>query len=129
MTFNFEAITRAPNTSLSHQLIALAPQVKRPALIETVYDAYFEYGQDIGDLDLLVEIAERHGLDPQVVRKKLAAGDARAQVERSVAEAQAVGITGVPFFVIDNQYAFSGAQPPEAMRRILQQISAQVAPE
>jgi predicted DsbA family dithiol-disulfide isomerase len=127
LTFDFEAIGKAPNTSLSHQLIALAPEETRDAVIDAVYAAYFEHGRDIGDLDVLVAIAAEQGLEAEAMRAQLAAGAARDQVEAAVAEAQAMGITGVPFFVIDGRYAFSGAQPPAAIRRMLQQVTAATA--
>ena len=129
LIFDFEAITKAPNTSLAHQLVALAPAEKQAAVVDALYDAYFEQGEDIGKLDVLAGIAREQGLDEDAVREKLAAGAATADVERAVARAQAIGITGVPFFVIDDHYAFSGAQPPAVIRRVLEQVRREKANE
>jgi predicted DsbA family dithiol-disulfide isomerase len=63
LIFNFEQITNAPNTLLSHALINLAPATVRDAVIEDVYAAYFEFGQDIGDLETLVEIGAGQGME------------------------------------------------------------------
>ena len=124
LTFNFEKITRAPNTLLSHQLIALAPEEHRAALIDAVYAVYFEHGQDIGDVEVLVAIAAANGLDPGRVREQLISHAARLQVEAEARWAQQHGIRGVPFFVINQRYAFSGAQPPEVIKNILKQAAS-----
>lgn len=122
LIFNFEQITNAPNTLLSHALINLAPATVRDAVIEDVYAAYFEFGQDIGDLETLVEIGAGQGMERVDLRGRLTAGEGRAQAEADARWAAAHGINGVPFFVIDGKYAFSGAQPPEAIQEILARV-------
>ncbi len=122
MVFNMDKIRKAPNTTLSHCLIALAPEDARPAVIEDVYAAYFEHGQDIGDLETLIAIGVRHGMDPNALRSGLASQDLRTQVRNEAEQASALGISGVPFFVINGKYGFSGAQPPEVILNILQQV-------
>ncbi len=81
--------------------------------------AYFLEGRAIGDRDTLVELAGEVGIDPERARAALDfdefAGDVRAD-EREAAE---LGITGVPFFVINRRYGVSGAQPPEVMLKAL----------
>ena len=124
LNFNFEAITRAPNTTLSHQLINLAPAAQREAMIDAVYAAYFEHGRDIGDLDTLLDIAAAQGLDRDQTAARLTAGDGLQNVQQDLAFARQNGISGVPFFVINNKYAFSGAQPPAMIRRVLDQVAA-----
>lgn len=126
LTFNFEQIGRAPNTLLSHRLIALAPDDKRRAVIDTVYSAYFEFGRDIGDLDVLVDIAATCGLDAGETRRRLLSDEATDQVEADMDFAHRAGITGVPFFVLNDRYAFSGAQPPEVILRVMGQVAAEL---
>ena len=125
LVFNFEDITRAPNSTLSHQLINLTAPEERAAMIDAVYAAYFEHGRDIGDLDTLLDIAAAQGLDREETRAQLAAGAGLETVYDDLAFARHNGISGVPFFVINNQYAFSGAQPPAMMRRVLEQVLAE----
>jgi predicted DsbA family dithiol-disulfide isomerase len=123
LTFNFERIIRAPNSLLSHRLIALVPNDQREVLLDAVYAAYFEHGQDIGDLDTLVGVAAAHGLDAEHIRAQLQ-GDAGLDEALADAEwAQRAGIGGVPFFIINDQYGFSGAQSPEAILRALEQVA------
>jgi len=122
LRFDFEAITRAPNTLLSHRLIALAPDGHKEAVIDAVYAAYFEQGRDIGDLEVLVDIAGAAGLDRAALRDLLVSDAAKEQVLADAQWAQQAGISGVPFFIVNNKYAWSGAQPPDAILQMLRQI-------
>jgi predicted DsbA family dithiol-disulfide isomerase len=122
LTFNFEAIDKAPNTTLSHRLTYLTPEDKRGEVLDAIYAAYFEHGRDIGDLDVLVGIAEEAGLDGVAVRAALAGDAGLTEVLADVDFARQVGISGVPFFVFNDKYAFSGAQPPASILRVMQQV-------
>ncbi|MFZ4815779.1 MAG: DsbA family oxidoreductase [Phototrophicaceae bacterium] len=121
LTFNFEQITRAPNTTLSHQLIALTPEAGKPAMIDAIYAAYFEHGQDIGQLPVLLDIAAAQGLDRADIERRLLGEEGREQVLQEAAEGIQLGVTGVPLFVFGNTFALSGAQPPAVMLKALQQ--------
>jgi predicted DsbA family dithiol-disulfide isomerase len=123
LTFNFGDIPKAPNTALAHVLIALTPEEKRGEMVEALYDAFFQHGQDVGDPDVLLELAARLGLDQDAVRHGLADPAVREQVEAEVQAAYRMGITGVPFFLIDQKYAFSGAQPPEVILEVLRRVA------
>lgn len=125
LRFNMEKISQAPNSTLSHCLIALTPPESREAMIEDVYAAYFEHGQDIGDIEVLLDIGQKHGLDGGKLRAELEGETMRPQVEAEAAQAHQLGITGVPFFIINDKYAFSGAQPPEVILNLLRQVARQ----
>lgn len=129
ITFNFEAITRAPNTLLSHQLITLAPDPVRETIIDAVYTAYFEQGRDIGDLTELVQIADENGLDSRAIQAQLEAQTAQDQVIADAAQGQRIGVTGVPFFIINQRLAFSGAQPPDVILDVMRQSQTQIEQE
>ena len=92
-------------------------------MVEAIYDAFFEHGQDVGDLDTLLALAAQVGLDADTIRQGLIDTAVHDQVKADVQAACQLGVSGVPFFVINNQYAFSGAQPPEAISNILQQVA------
>jgi predicted DsbA family dithiol-disulfide isomerase len=123
LTFNFEAITRAPNSMLSHRLIYLAPAAQQESVIDALYSAYFEHGQDIGRLETLMSIAAGQSLDVAVLREKLEGDAGLDAVTADVAWAREHGITGVPFFVVNGRYAFSGAQPAHVISGVLQQAA------
>jgi predicted DsbA family dithiol-disulfide isomerase len=92
-------------------------------VLDAIYAAYFEHGRDIGDVEVLVGIAVAAGLNGAAIRDALAAGAAETEVLADMDFARQVGITGVPFFIFNDRYAFSGAQPPEVIRRVLQQMA------
>jgi predicted DsbA family dithiol-disulfide isomerase len=129
LVFNFHEIPKAPNTTLAHCLIALTPEARQSEMVEAIYDAFFEHGRDVGDLETLLDIVGALGLDPAVYREDLADPRVCAKVEAEVQTAYQLGITGVPFYVINEKYAFSGAQPPEVMTDILQRIARQISRE
>jgi predicted DsbA family dithiol-disulfide isomerase len=123
LTFNFEKIEQAPNSLLSHRLIALTPPELKEAMIDAVYAAYFEDGRDIGSLDTLLEIAAEQGLDSAEMRRLLEGTAAEDEVLGEARWAQQQGISGVPFFIFNGRYAFSGAQPQEVILEVLEQVS------
>lgn len=124
LTFNFEAIEKAPNTLLSHRLVYITPEPQRGALLDALYAAYFEFGRDIGDRDVLVDVAAAVGLDAAETRTQLAGDTGAVEVMADVAFARQVGISGVPFFIFNERVAFSGAQPPDVILRVLRQAAA-----
>jgi predicted DsbA family dithiol-disulfide isomerase len=124
LEFHFERITRAPNSTKSHELIALTPEDDREAMIDALYDAYFRDGRDIGDLAVLLEIAEARGLDRAATAVALKAGEKREQVLAEYEEARALGVTGVPFFVFNQRAGVSGAQPPAVFAEVFEKVVA-----
>lgn len=121
ITFNFEAIEYAVNTLHAHRLISFLPTAEQPAMIDALYAAYFEHGQNVGDLDVLADIAANLGYDRVAIKTRLESDDHQHIVRESMARAAQLGITGVPFFVIGERFAFSGAQPAETIVRVMQQ--------
>lgn len=100
LRFNFEKIQHAPNSLLSHRLIAMTPRPMQDAVIDAIYTAYFEDGQNIGDLDTLVEIAANVGLDRETIKQQLRSDIALADVLAEATKAHDLGVSGVPFFII-----------------------------
>jgi predicted DsbA family dithiol-disulfide isomerase len=123
LEFNFERITRAPNSIKSHQLIALATEAGRETVIDALYDAYFREGRDIGDQEVLLEIAESCGMERKQTQAALEAGEKRAQILAEYDQARNLGVTGVPFFVFNQTSGFSGAQPPEVFSEVFQKVA------
>jgi predicted DsbA family dithiol-disulfide isomerase len=108
------------NTLDAHQLVHLAREHDhQDAMIERLYRAYFSEARSVFDRESLVELAYDVGLDRETVRAVL--GEARyvSAVRDDIAMAQRIGITGVPFFVIDGRYGISGAQPPAVLLEAL----------
>jgi predicted DsbA family dithiol-disulfide isomerase len=126
--FRFETIARMPNTRPAHALVALAGD-RADAIVEAVFAAYFERGEDIGDLDVLTRIAALAGLDAVAVRVRLAAREGWDVVAADEDEGRRLGITGVPFFVFAGRWALSGAQEPAQFMAALDEVRATLARE
>ena len=108
------------NTVDAHQVIHLAGlRGVQDAVNERLLRAYFTEGEAVGDRDTLVRLAAEAGLDADEVRTVLEEGRYVGAVRADQAEASALGIRGVPFFVVDRTYGVSGAQPAEVLRQVL----------
>ena len=115
-------VARSGNTFDAHRLLHLGlARGVQDALKERFDRAYFTEGEPVDDPATLTRLAVEVGLDETEVTEVLASDRYRDDVLRDVAEAQALGITGVPFFVVDRRYGVSGAQSPEVIRSALQQ--------
>lgn len=120
LVFDLSAI-RPGNTFDAHRLLRLAvDEGLGGALHEQLFAAYLCEGQPIGDPGVLVRLAEETGVDPERARMVLDSDTYASQVRADEAEAGALGITAVPFFVIDRTYEISGAQPPKLLLAALQ---------
>jgi predicted DsbA family dithiol-disulfide isomerase len=114
--FEFDRIVRQPNTKPAHALIMLAAEHGvQPAVKEAMMRAYFIDGRDLTDIDTLVEVAERAGLDPKRARAHLADPDALRAIDGADLQARRIGVEGVPFFIFNRRYAVSGAQEAQTL--------------
>jgi predicted DsbA family dithiol-disulfide isomerase len=128
LDFSFETAVRA-NTVDAHQVIHLAGlRGVQDAVKERLLRGYFTEGEAVGDRDTLVRLAAEAGLDAAEVRAVLDGGRYVAAVRADEAEAQALGIRGVPFFVVDRKYGVSGAQPADVLRQVLDKAWGERAP-
>lgn len=122
LNYDFDALVVA-NSLPAHRLIHLAKAEAGPAAAdaakEALLSAHFEQGRDIGSAEVLARIGAAVGLDPERVRAMLATDEYTDAVTRDFAEGRALGISGVPFFVIDRKYGISGAQPTELFAQAL----------
>lgn len=130
VAFNWDKVQRAPNTLPSHCLIAIAPDEHQADVVEAIHAAYFEQGRDIGDPDVLLDIADEQnlGFDRAELAEALADETLRARIAGEADWARRQGITGVPFFVINQTYALSGAQPAETLLRAITHAANEPAP-
>jgi predicted DsbA family dithiol-disulfide isomerase len=117
------------NTLLAHELLHLAAEHGvRNELKERLLHAYFEQGRPVFDVDSLVPFAVEVGLDETEVRAALADRRYLPAVREDAATAQALGATGVPFFVVDRKYGAAGAQPAELLLQILERAWTEAHP-
>ncbi len=122
LDFRFDTL-KLTNTFQAHQVIHLAAEHGlQDAMKERLLKAYLSDGETLGDVDTLVRLAEAIGLDGGEVRTALERQTYAQAVRSDEAQAQAYGIGGVPFFVINGKYGVSGAQPPEVFLHALDQV-------
>lgn len=128
VTFNWSKVTRTPNTRMAHMLIAAASTVQRGTEMKAaLFKAYFQDGRDIGDLETLVAIATELGFEENAARDELTNDELRETIIGLEAHAQKVGVTGVPFFIVDGKLAVSGAQTPDVWTKVFAQLARETA--
>lgn len=120
--FNYDRVSRTPNTRLAHQLMQYASSVddarKTEALYESIFSAYFSEGHDIGLLGTLVDIAVEAGFEATATEEYLLQGRGLAAVLAAQRLTQQQGVRSVPTVFIAGE-AISGAQPPAVFANAL----------
>jgi predicted DsbA family dithiol-disulfide isomerase len=128
LDFHLDVALRS-NTFDAHRVIHLAAaRGLQGAVKERLMRAYFSEGAPVGDRDTLVRLAAEAGLDAADVERVLDTDEHADAVRADEAEARALGITGVPFFVVDRAYGVSGAQPADQLLAVLERAWSERAP-
>jgi len=119
---NFTSDRAMGNTFDAHRLVHLGRERGvQGRLLERLYHAYFAEGRPVFDVGALAGVAAEAGLDPDQAQQSLEDGRYGDAVRADEDEASALGITGVPFYVVDRKYGISGAQPAEAFTQAMRQ--------
>jgi predicted DsbA family dithiol-disulfide isomerase len=128
LEYDFDKAVPA-NTFMGHQLLHLATKhgVNGEAK-ERLFRAYYTEGQDLNSLDVLVQLATEVGLDATEARTALEAGTYANEVRYDEYQAQQIGVRGVPYFVFEDKYAVSGAQPAELFSEVLDTVWREAHP-
>lgn len=126
--YDFDNVVMA-NSFDAHRLIQLAKtKGKGDAAEERLFKAYFTEGKNTADHDTLLQLGTEIGLDEQEVKNMLAGSDYADAVQRDEYEARQIGVRGVPYFVFNDKYAVSGAQPSETFLGALTQSFSEWTP-
>lgn len=129
IAFNFDKMARTPNTLDPHRIIWLAGERGiQDAVVEALFRAYFTDGRNLSDRATLVDVAATAGLGRTEAEGLLAGDDGRDVVSAGEEQARRLGVSGVPFFVVNGTVALSGAQPPERFRQAFEQAGEAVLP-
>lgn len=116
ITFRFDLIHHTPNTLLSHRLSYVAATAGcQSAMLDRLFVAYFEEGQNIGDVDVLATLASEVGLSSDLTTQALSGSGQIDAALTSDFQARRQGINGVPYFIFNGRFGLSGAQEPEAL--------------
>ena len=119
----FLSTQRIYNTRLAHEATEYAREHGRGnEFHKVVFRKVYAEGQDPSQWDVLRSAAEEVGLDAEEMQHEVEAEKYMAAVVDKVRWAYQIGVTGVPTYVINNQYAIVGAQPYEVFKSALEQI-------
>ncbi|MCC1492684.1 DsbA family oxidoreductase [Cognatishimia sp. F0-27] len=125
LEINLEAIQRTPQTIDAHRLIHWAELEQcQTQVVDALFRAYFVEGRDIGDVEVLADLADSAGLDAAVVQRLFASDQDRREIVERDAAARGMGVTAVPTFVVAGKHAVPGAQPPDLWAKVIAELSA-----
>lgn len=126
LTVHLDKITRTPNTINAHRLIHWSGvESKQNETVDALFVAYFIEGRDIGDTEVLSDIADTIGMDASVVTKLLGSDADADDIRARDAHSREMGVNSVPTFIVAQQHAVPGAQPPEVWEKVIDDIAAQ----
>lgn len=128
IAYDFAAIKVGPNTLDAHRLIhwaGIEDISLQDRVVTALFKANFEQGRNLGDRTVLTEIAAQAGMDAKMVSALLASNADADTVKDEVEAARGMGVTGVPFFIVDGKYGIGGAQTPDVLADALRQIAAE----
>ena len=128
LPIDFAAMERTPNTIDAHRLIHWAGlENKQQLMVDALFKAYFCMGLDIGDRNILCEVAEVIGLEFGVMARLLdSASDIKLIKDRD-AHSRLMGVSAVPTFIVGNQHAIPGAQTPDVWESLISELNGQSA--
>ncbi len=127
LSINFEGMKRTPNTLDAHRLIHWAGiENKQNEVVNALFDAYFVQTRDIGDHEVLADIADSVGMDAAVVLKLLKSDADREDIRNRDIHSRQMGVNSVPTYIVANQHAVPGAQPPELWEKVIGEIMDQI---
>ena len=128
LTLNLEAISHTPNTLDAHRLIHWAGvEEKQNAVVDALFEAYFQNGRNIGDSEVLADIADSCGMDAAVVLKLLNSEADKEETRARDASARDMGVNSVPTFIVAGQHAVPGAQPAALWTQVIAELQENVS--
>ncbi len=124
LKINFEAMERTPNTLDAHRLIHWAGiEGRQTAAVSALFKAYFVEARDIGEAEVLADIADAIEMDASVVARLLETDSDLAEIAERDAHSRAMGISSVPTFIVGGRHAVPGAQSPELWAQVIAEMT------
>jgi predicted DsbA family dithiol-disulfide isomerase len=123
LKINFEGMQRTPNTLNAHRLIHWAGiEGRQTAAVSALFKAYFVDTRDIGDVEVLSDIADSIEMDASVVARLLSTDEDMQNIRDRDAHSRAMGVNSVPTFIVGGKHAVPGAQPPELWAKVIAEV-------
>ena len=127
LAISFEAITKTPNTLKALCLIHWAKlEGCQAEIVQALFEAYFYHGKDIGETEILVNIAAEAGMDTDMVKRLFASGQDKLEIQERDASARDMGVRAVPTFIVAGQHVVSGSQSVEMWQSVIEDIQKQL---
>lgn len=117
----------SPNTLDAHRVIRWAGSSetnRQDEVVAELFSAFFEQGRNVGDHEVLIDVAGKAGMDAAIVETLLATDSDREAVRAEIETAQRMGITGVPCFLLESRYAVVGAQDAAMLADAISRVAA-----
>ncbi len=112
-----------PNTRLAHEATEFAKDHgKTWEIHRALFSAYFEHERDLGNIDVVCDVAATIGLDPDALRTTLATHRHAAEVQRQLDWSRAIGVTGVPTVIFNNRFSLVGAQDLDVVLDVAKRV-------
>ena len=125
LSINFEGMKRTPNTLNAHRLIHWAGiEGRQTAAVAALFKAYFVDTRDIGNTEVLADIADNIEMDAAVVTRLLATDVDAKDISDRDAHSRKMGVNSVPTFIVGGKHAVPGAQPPELWAQVIADFAA-----
>ncbi|MEP1612576.1 MAG: DsbA family oxidoreductase [Roseobacter sp.] len=125
LSIDFEGIERTPNTLNAHRLIHWAGiEGRQIAAVSALFKAFFVDVRDIGDIEVLSDIADSIELDAAVITKLLKSDADMDDIRNRDAHSRQMGVSSVPTFIVAQKHAVPGAQSPEMWHKVLTELTA-----
>ena len=127
LDFDFSSLPKAINTFTLHRILTIALQDGiQPEVKEAFMKAYFVDRQDLTQENILVELLGKYGWSAEKTLEIINSDVATDEVKEEMNYYRQLGVTGVPYFIFNNKYAVSGAQPAEVFMEILEKVSKEM---
>jgi predicted DsbA family dithiol-disulfide isomerase len=130
LDFDFSSLPKAINTFTLHRILTIALQDGIQAEVKEAFmKAYFVDRQDLTQENILVELLRKYGWSAEKTLEIINSDVATDEVKEEMNYYKQIGVTGVPFFIFNQKYAVSGAQPAEVFMEILEKVSKEMEVE
>ena len=127
INFNFDLIEVTPNSFNSHRLLALAYKVDiQEKVLDDLFESYFLHGKNIGDPNILLQIAIKHNINAEEFKSYLSDQENIEPLANEAIQAKKMGINSVPTFIVNRQIVINGAQTSENFELIFEKLKARI---
>jgi predicted DsbA family dithiol-disulfide isomerase len=125
--FQFNKITKTPNSFFSHKLLAYAHNKKKQTeVLELLFYKYFIEGEDIGSLDVLIKVSKDGDIYDEHIEKYIISEDDNESLLNEEKQAKNIGINSVPCFIFNKEIVVNGAQPTKNFIQIIDSLNKNV---